>query len=317
MARLGTLLSVTALASSFAVAASAQGFENLQLRQGSGGAFAMTGGMVDLLANEYVWDGDTRLSQLVWRSQAFVIRLDLAQRRNRMTFAGGLSVGFGGNGSMVDQDWIPPYATGTGWDDWSHQSNHDDTTLDRYIDAFGAVGLNVIQRQRVTANVRGGFRYTDVRWSARGGSYIYSDTGFRDTQGTIPAGTEVIDYRQQIPSAFAGLAVGVQLGRLTLGAEVEAGLTVLARAVDDHWLRDLNFVDHLESTPTLHVGFSGAYAFPAGFSLVVKASYDRVYTTGGDTVVTDTTTDVQTTEPGAAGADLRAISATMGLRLVY
>lgn len=316
MRRWAGQFAVSLLATALAGAAAADDFQGLTLR-GSNGALAVTGGMVDLVANEYVWDGETKVSQLIWESRAFAIHMDLAQRMGRITFAGGITFAFAGNSYMEDYDWLEPYATGTGADDWSHRSIHDDTRLHRYIASFASVGVNVVQRQHVTAIIRTGLRYTDVQWTAHGGSFVYSVGGFRDTAGDFADGEEVITYRQQIPSAYAGLALGFRFGPVTIAGEVEAGYAILARATDDHWLRDLRFVDRLDPTPTIHAGFSGTYAVSNSLSIVVKAAYDRMLAARGDTTVTDTVTEAETTYEDGGGADLRALTATLGIRLTY
>lgn len=48
-------------------------------------------------------------------------------------------------------------------------------------------------------NLHGGFKYTNMKWKAYGGSYIYSGDGFgfREDRGKFPDGEPVIDYEQR------------------------------------------------------------------------------------------------------------------------
>ncbi|PBB89976.1 hypothetical protein CK215_24805 [Mesorhizobium sp. WSM3864] len=86
---------------------------------------------------------------------------------------------------MEDCDWLkdaPSFAEL----DWSHQSIHPDTRLDRYIDLDMAAGPDFVINDATVINLHGGVKYTDMKWKAYGGSYQYSGEGFRDYRGESP-----------------------------------------------------------------------------------------------------------------------------------
>ncbi|MBP1885111.1 omptin family outer membrane protease [Sinorhizobium mexicanum] len=75
---------------------------------------------------------------------------------------------------MVDTDWLSP-----GHDDWSDRSTHPNT--DHYV--AGAIELDRIIYSNETSSITigAGLRYTDIQWTAYGGSGTHSsEDGFRD-----------------------------------------------------------------------------------------------------------------------------------------
>ncbi|RWK69722.1 MAG: omptin family outer membrane protease [Mesorhizobium sp.] len=56
--------------------------------------------------------------------------------------------------------------------DWSDQSIHPDTRLDRYINLDMAAGPDFVINDATVINLHGGFKYTNMKWKAYGGSYI-------------------------------------------------------------------------------------------------------------------------------------------------
>ncbi|WP_245322476.1 omptin family outer membrane protease [Mesorhizobium sp. WSM3882] len=82
-------------------------------------------------------------------------------------------------------------------------------------------------------NLHGGVKYTNMKWEAHGGSYIYSGEGFRDYRG-VPGPKPGIDYEQRYFGLFLGAEATTTLGNLTLSGLLRSGFTVDASAVDDH-----------------------------------------------------------------------------------
>ncbi|NRP75660.1 hypothetical protein ILFOPFJJ_06583 [Ensifer psoraleae] len=104
-----------------------------------------------------------KCSQLNWRSQGitlFTVGAD-AQIDNDWSLNGSVNVGTGGNGHLVDYDWLS-----RGHHDWSHRSIHPLTELDHYV--AGAIELDRIIYGNDTSSVAvgAGLRYTDVKWTA-------------------------------------------------------------------------------------------------------------------------------------------------------
>lgn len=275
-------------------------------------------GAVDILANEIVWDGDWRLSQLIWKSTAPALVGGFNLDFNRFTISGEIGVAFGGDSSMVDYDWIMPFAVANGPDDWSDRSLHPDTQLAHYFRGELTFGYNVVETGTVTVNAHVGGSYTDVLWNAYGGSYIYSDAAFRDTVGDFPDGQLGISYRQQLPILFAGIDVEADLGAWRLGATADVGLTIRAVGTDDHWLRDLQFIDAFSMGPTLHLAGRAERDFSHGLTGFLEVDYDKVFEVLTDTTMIDTTIPaVVGTFPDGGGADFQAFTFTLGVTLHF
>lgn len=272
-------------------------------------------GLSYLEANEFVFVGDYTLSHLIWQSAAVptasgAVTVPLEEGwRVSLNGAAGIS----GFGHMEDYDWISPHATGNGPDDWSHQSIHPDTRLDHYLSAGLRLGQDFVQEPAVRAGLHAELHYTDVQWTAHGGSYTYSDGGFRNDTGTF-ANEPVITYRQSLPMIMAGADVETREGVWRTAATLQGGLTFLAQAVDDHWLRDLRFTDTFSAAPVLAADARVGYSFSGAAEVYAEASARKVFELTGDTENTDTTDGSVTYSPGAAGGDFLSVSLTAGLR---
>lgn len=270
-------------------------------------------GVLLLQADEYVFNGDRVLSQLIWQSRAPVLRggADLNLGHGFSLSAAG-SVAALGESYMEDYDWL---TVTDSFDDWTHQSKHPDTRLDHYVSLELAGGYELARTETTFVRAQAGLRYTDLQWAASGGSYIYSTHGFRDTIGAIPAGVPAITYRQQLPEVFVGVDGEEHYGAFRLGGMLRGGLTVLARATDNHWLRDLRIEDSFGVAPTVSAGLDAGYALGSMAELFVAARYDQALTMRGRAEYYDTVTGaLALADDDIAGAALRSISLTAGLK---
>ncbi|MGR9425999.1 omptin family outer membrane protease [Rhizobium leguminosarum] len=96
---------------------------NNALYSSDDGNFIVFGGMglANIKAQEFVYNGDHKVSQLNWESKGmtlFTLGVD-AQFDNDWSITSSVEIGTGGTGHMVDYDWMLP-----GHDDWSHRSIH-------------------------------------------------------------------------------------------------------------------------------------------------------------------------------------------------
>ncbi|WP_168349635.1 omptin family outer membrane protease [Rhizobium leguminosarum] len=210
------------------------------------GNFVVFGGLglANIKAQEFVYEGDRKLSQLNWESQGmtlFTVGVD-AHIDNDWSLKGSVEIGTGGNGHMVDYDWDSGEH-----DDWSDRSIHPLTELDHYV--AGAIQLNRIIYRNETSSIAvgAGVQYTDVKWTAYGGSGIYSSKGgFRNDPWKDPDWERGISYQQQIPIGFLSLSGEYNFGDLTISGGLQTGLSFGIKDIDDHWLRDLRFHDDID-----------------------------------------------------------------------
>lgn len=270
-------------------------------------------GAMFLQGNEYVFNGNSTLSHLIWQSKAPVLRGSVAVDVGSgfSVSAEGSVAGFGSS-YMEDYDWR--IAT-TNFDNWTDRSQHPDTDLDHYWTGAAALGFELVRDETAVVRVHGGIKYTDVQWSAYGGSYIYSGGGFRDTVGNFVDGEPAIRYRQQVPEIFLGFDGEERYGNIRLGGLLRGGLTVLAQTRDDHWMRDLLVVDTLRVAPTFSAGADMGLAIGPLAELYIAARYDQIFQMRGRSEYFDTNTGVRTiVGDDLGGADFRSIELTAGLR---
>jgi plasminogen activator len=270
-------------------------------------------GAMYLEGNEKVLNGDYTVSHLIWQSKTPVLRGSVG-----LDFGGGLSANLEGSVAglgdsyMEDYDWLLGDDT---FDNWSDRSQHPDTRLDHYFTGAAALGYELVNHDNAVIRAHGGIKYTDVKWTAYGGTFVYSDAGFRDTVGSFPDGERGITYRQQLPELFLGFDGQENYGNFRVGGLLRGGLTFLAVATDDHWQRDLRFVDSLYVAPTFTAGVDAAYALGPYAELFLAARYDHVFEQRGDTRVYDIGTGAQAgTFVNAAAAALRSAEITAGLK---
>lgn len=278
-------------------------------------------GVVRLEANELVYNAagsDTRVSQLIWQSTSPTLTAGLeVALPEGWTLSANAQVAMGGDSYMEDYDWIAPYAIGTGDDDWSDRSQHDDTTLDWYFNGSILIGHDLPTDGPVRLNVNGGLKYTDVQWAARGGSYVYSDADFRDAVGDFPDGELGITYRQIFPALIMGMNGEVADGPWTFSGGAHAGLTFNAKDFDHHWQTDPAklFEDRFEMAPIASVEASVSYQVAEGMQLFLSGSAEQIFTARGDTYISEIDTgNPLASFPDQAGGDLFAATISFGVK---
>jgi outer membrane protease len=264
--------------------------------------------------NEKVMNGDYTVSHLIWQSTAPVLRGGMD-----VDFGGGLSAsaegslaGFGSS-YMEDYDWLKGDDR---FDNWSDRSQHPDTSLDHYVSGAATLAYALVDDGNAVIRAHGGFKYTDVQWTAYGGTYVYStNSGFRDNPGSIPDGVAGATYRQQLPELFVGVDGEEHYGNVSVGGLLRGGVTFLAVTTDDHYLRDLRFIDSLWIAPTFTAGLDVGFALGRNAELTLAARYDHIFEQRGNTREYDTTTGALTGDfIGSAAGALRSAEITAGLK---
>ncbi|HHY51539.1 MAG TPA: omptin family outer membrane protease, partial [Alphaproteobacteria bacterium] len=282
-------------------------------------------GVIGIEAREYVFDfagSDNHVSELIWQSLAPMATAELkASLPDEWTLKARARAALMGDSYMEDYDWFGPDFVSYADDDWTHRSQHPNTSLDWYLDASLALGRNVWAEPNAKLNLNGGLRYTDVQWAAKGGSYVYSDmsidnpgSNFRAYTGTLPDGP-VITYRQQLPVLFAGLDADVEEGDWSYSASIQGGMTFFGLATDDHWLRDLRFEDRIRPTPVLAAAATATYSVSANLGIHVTGSIEKMFLGRADTETFDTLTGTSLgTAADVGGAELGTVSLSAGLK---
>lgn len=284
--------------------------EDMLLRSVDGAViFRGSYGITAIEANELVYDGRQKLSQLIWESRAvstFTGQVKVDMDRFFLRATG--TIGIGGDGHMRDYDWLVE------GEPWSDRSVHPDTRLNHYLAGTIEAGRDVLSRGGTTLSLGGGVKYTDVKWTARGGSYVYTSSDFRDTKGDFPDGAKGISYRQQWPVPFLGIDVTHIEGLWTFSGGFQGGLAVNGRGTDDHWMRDLRFIDHVETTPAVMITGSAEYEVRSNTAIFVSGAFDQIIRGRADTDMIDKITGRKRRFADGAGADYMSVTVSLGLR---
>lgn len=274
-------------------------------------------GHTRITGDELVYDDGDRLSRLIWKSRVPTAQIALSHDLPQGWVLGGKLVSAVGNsGHMVDYDWIAPFNPGTGPDDWTHRSIHPVTDLHRYLDLDVTLGRQVAAFGQTQIAVHGGLKYTEASWRARGGSFVYSEDGFRDTVFEQSDSARSIDYKQRHKAIYAGAEARHQAGAWQFAGLLRAGVSIQPREVDLHWQRDLRFDHKISAQPYVNVGLSGTYAIREDLSLGIEASWQRFFERTGDARVSDIRDGsfYQTDRDGIAG---ELTTATVAVSLGY
>lgn len=284
------------------------------------GAFTLRGslGAASIVAHEKVFvsaSSNDLLSLLVWETTAPIASISAeAQLGGQWSLRGRFDTTLGGESRMADYDWLPSYYAGPAADQWTDRSLHPNTSLDWYLDGEIAIGTNFRSTDNFSAGASAGLRYTDVKWTAVGGSATYSVGGFRDTAVLFPD-APVIDFRMRLPTAFLGFDSTFTHGPWTLSGSSKVGTTFLAGQTDHHYLRNLRFEENLSMALAYSAEARLAYAFSEHVGMFVAGSYDRVVSGHIDSAMYDMTTGEQLhLDRGGAGGELQVASVKVGLQ---
>ena len=284
-------------------------------------------GILALEAKEHVFaaaGSSDNLSLLIWQGLAPMATGEVQVRlQDNWTVSGKLRAAISGDSYMEDYDWFGPDFISYDFGDWTHRSQHPNTNLDWYFDGALALGRDVVAEDNVRVNVNGGFKYTDVQWTAVGGNFVYSDTTVDNPGNNFHAYTgsfaddPAITYRQQIPTLFAGLDVEATENGWTYGASAKAGVTLFGVATDRHWMRvpPLRFVDRLKPAPMLSLAASASHDLSDNLGLFFEGAVEKVFLGRADTDIYNNDTDAYLGgSTDAAGGELGTLSLSAGLK---
>ena len=281
-------------------------------------------GVATIEAREKVFalpERDDLLSLLVWQSTAPIASVDAKTRFGGVwTLRGRVDAALAGASHMTDYDWFGPDFRGYAAEDWTHRSLHPNTSLDWYFNGEIALGRDLAVSDRFSVNANVGLKYTDVKWTAVGGSAVYSGIDgdapghFREYKQNLPD-IPVGDYRMQLPTAFAGLDGFFSAGPWTLAAGGKLGTTYLAGDTDNHFMRGIRFEDDLDWAFVYAADARATYALGDHVGIFLEGNYSRTVSGHGTESVYDRASgELLASFPGAAGGELQVASLKAGIR---
>jgi len=253
-----------------------------------------TAGLVEGTATEvafyYPYGRKFKLSELTWDLKDIVMAgVNGSVSYSRLRLNLGVSKALNaGNGLMVDRDWnysdVQSSSLKPTDRNWTDQSRHPDTSLDEGISLD--LNLSVLALQAGSFSLRGlaGFRYDAWKWSARGGTYVYSTKyyGSRDLTGAFPAGEQVITYEQQYAIPYLGVGANWTRPAFQVESHLRFSKAVSARDSDEHLLRDVRFEGEFSGGTYLGLGLNATWAFAEHWAATLGVEYTKIPELTGD-----------------------------------
>ncbi|HEY6000453.1 MAG TPA: omptin family outer membrane protease [bacterium] len=242
------------------------------------------------------WLREFKLSELKWDlSDVAMAGIEGTATIGRWVRVGGTfwAAVSDGDGGMVDRDWLLRDSTAD--NQWTHESRHPDTTVDKGW--TGDVDVDVRAFSAGALTVRGvlGYRQDVWEWSARGGTFIYTVDAngdgligpdeFRSRRGSFPAGRLVISYRQEYRVPYLGVVCDGAFGPVQVQGRLLYGPWVSAEDHDFHALRATTFDGEFTGGEWLGTGVAGTWHFAPRWYAVAGVEYEKYGELTGDVLV--------------------------------
>lgn len=271
-------------------------------------------GRLEGTARELVYDSTSgrKISELFWdmeNTAMFNVKLSL-RVLEWLQFRATGAFAISGDANMDDYDWL------YGPVDWSHWSNHPDTDLKHAHMLDLGAELRVLNHDGAQVFGLGGFKWSRFNWDAKGGTYIYSESAFRDTSGSFNSGELGISYTQDFATPYIGVGAAVRLGRFSSRGSIKASHVVKATGKDTHHLRDLLFEDEFDHGRFIEAEAELAYNVNDRLAIVGSYLYTNFDEVRGTAKIVDQNTGYVAAGygPNAAGAELETQMFSLGVR---
>ena len=95
---------------------------------------------------------------------------------------------------------------------------------------------------------------------------------------------------------------------------VQGGLSFSAKASDNHWQRDLLFLDDFETAPMVNVSAGASYSLAGSIDLFVTGSFDKLFMARGNERSYDGAGNLGDSSVDNEGTELLAASLQFGLK---
>jgi len=284
-------------------------------------------GRVEGMASELVFDEvlgrKVKLSELTWDIKGVL----MAGVKASAGLGGRVSANLAywtalseGNGRMIDRDWMYPeeilarIEPGSG--NWTHESRHPDTTLDK--GSMLDLNLTVRAWQSGPFSVSGivGFKKDDWKWSSRGGTATYSVEGFRDTEFEFKDGLGrdllVIEYEQEYTFPYIGLGAGWSGESFSVDGRLLASTLVTASDTDNHVLRETIFKGDFSGGTVFGAGVGAAWRFSPRWIATAALDYQAISEITGDVAMRTAEGTVVFSDGGGIAQDSLLLSLGAG-----
>ncbi|TQO04914.1 UNVERIFIED_ORG: omptin [Citrobacter freundii] len=267
---------------------------------------------------ERVYDpvGGRKVSQLDWKySNAAIIKgainWDLMPRVS-VGAAGWTTLGSRG-GYMIDQDWLDASNPGT----WTHESRHPNTRLN-YANEFD---LNIkgwlLNEADYKLGLMAGYQESRYSFNATGGTYIYSEGGFRNEIGSFPDGKKGIGYKQRFKMPYIGLAGSYRYDDFEFSGALKYSGWVRTSDNDEHYLRETTFRSKVKNQNYYSVAVNAGYYITPNAKVYVEGTWNRVTNKKGDMSIYDRTDNTSGYDKNNAGIENYNLMTTAGFKYYF
>ena len=216
-----------------------------------------------------------------------------------------------GDGYMSDSDWVVPGVS------WTNQSLHDDTDVTTGFMLDLNVEVEALAGGQMSFTGLAGYRVDRFEWEARGGSYVYSIDGFRDTSGRFPSGLLGITYEQTYYVPYFGVGFSGVFDRIRLSAKLMGSFLVSGEANDTHHLRNLETEDDFSGGNMWAIDATFAYDLTDSLGMEVAGFYEKYDTMKGDSTWKYNNSGITINHSDNAGADLAVGMISTSLTLSF
>ena len=215
---------------------------------------------------------------------------------------------------MVDRDWLYDDAVAATLvpDDsnWTHESRHPDTSLDggTMLD----LNVSILALRGAPFSLRGilGFKRDTWNWSARGGTYIYSTSGFRDSVGAFGSDQQVIEYRQEYAIPYLGIGGNWSTSHFLMDMHLLMSPAVWVSTTDYHNMGDTTFEGDFFGGLYVGLGLTATWAITSRWAVTIRGEYQSISGLTGDlTMITPAGSSVY---PDACGVGMDALMYSLG-----
>ncbi len=203
---------------------------------------------VNGMADEIVYNGAKKLSHLEWDIKNL--------KMLSLGFNSQFSDGFGarikfsnainnGDGKMVDYDWIGKnYDGNKNHANWTHRSISD--VKIQKAQQFDIAGSYNLYKDEFKFNL--GYKNDRFKWRDYGGSFVYSDGGFRNYVGNFN-GERGITYEQTFETPYIGLEYQKELFDKEIYGNIFGNYSnlVYAHDTDIHHLKNYKFDEYFKN----------------------------------------------------------------------
>ncbi len=179
-------------------------------------------------------------------------------------------------------------------------SFHDNTSVTKGLIFDINTEMTAFSNDQVRLTGILGFRRDNFEWEARGGTYVYSVNGFRNTSGTSPDGQLMISYEQIFEVPYMGIGIEGDFDRVHLGVKLIGSIFVSGQAIDHHHLRNLVVYDNFSNENMWGIDVAFGYDINDRIGIEAAYKYEKYDTTGKPEFQSETPVDV----PDVIGADL-------------